>query len=235
MPSRILVLLAYYNRPKMVLGALESLRRQGDAPFRCVMVDDGSEVRGETLVKGYPVSEVRRLEDTEAEKRAQGGSRHGAVMNEIVAAATEEIVLTLCDDDALYDGYLSGLSKWYDEHPDAAWSYGHVSVYDPSMETPPWDEMRNGPWPYGVNCNYWRVPIRPSCSVDSSQVSFRRTRMPPFQGGQTANLDAVIFAQMYDAVGPCPYNGLVAQHKGVHRDQLGNRQGMSNEYRVVVP
>jgi glycosyltransferase involved in cell wall biosynthesis len=220
-----LILLAYYNRPQMVRGALESLRRQGDAPWRCVMVDDGSEVHGQSVVERefpdlLPRMEFIRIEDTMAQKIWQGGSRHPQFMNEAIEKATEDLVVVLCDDDALVAGILDPLLRWHMAHPAEKWSYGHVSVYDPSKEPVPWDAPHRLDW----HLNRRTDPIFPAYIVDSSQVAFMRHGFTGFPAVNTKNCDAALFNDMGRKWGRCPFNGLVLQHKGIMRDQMGNRR-----------
>lgn len=219
-----LILLAYYNRPVMVKGALESLRRQGDAPWRCVMVDDGSEVHGQSVVEKefpdlLPRMEFVRIEDTIGQKIWQGGSRHPQFLNEAVERATEDVVLTLCDDDALFPGMLPLLLRWHESHPEEKWSYGHVSIYDPSKEAVPWGEERMD-W----HLNRRTDSIFPAYIVDSSQVAFRRDAFAGYPPVNTINNDAAVFETMGKKWGRCPFNGLVIQHKGVFADQMGMRR-----------
>ena len=229
---KALVLLAYYNRPVMVRGALESLRRQGDADWRCVMVDDGSEVHGQSVVESLypdllPRMEFVRIEDTMAQKIWQGGSRHPQFLNEAVEKALEDLVVVLCDDDALTVGALEALLLWHEKHPEEKWSYGHVSVYDPSKEPVPFGEVHGGVREekrLDFHLNRRTDPIFPAFIVDSSQVVFMREAFTGFPPVNTKNCDAALFNDMGRKWGRCLFNGIVVQHKGSFRDQMGSRR-----------
>lgn len=220
-----LVILPYYNRPVMVRGALESLRRQGDAPWRCVMVDDGSEVHGQSVVENefpdlLPRMEFTRIEDTIGQKVWQGGSRHPQFMNEAIEKGREDLVVVLCDDDALMPGVIGKLLMWHSCHPAEKWSYGHVSIYDPTKESVPWDGEPRMDW----HLNRRTDSIFPAYIVDSSQVVFRREAFTGFPPVNTKNCDAALFTDMAKKWGRCPFNGLTVQHKGVFSDQMGSRR-----------
>jgi glycosyltransferase involved in cell wall biosynthesis len=221
---KALVVLPYYNRPSMVCNALESLRRQGDAAFRVVMVDDGSEVHGQSVVESrfpdlLPRMEFVRIEDTMAQKIWQGGSRHPQFMNEAIERGKEDLVVILCDDDALVPGILDPLLRWHAAHPAEKWSYGHVSVYDPTKEPVPWEERR-----LDHPLNRRTDPIFPAYIVDSSQVVFRRDGFTGFPPVNTKNCDAALFNDMGRKWGRCPFNGLVVQNKAWFKDQMGARK-----------
>lgn len=229
---KALVLLVYYERPKMVRNALESLLWDQGDDWRCVFLDDGSVAPGRPVAEEVLAPVLDRVEflntgDSVAKKKIQNGSRHGEVLNHAVGMATEDVVLTLCDDDALVEGAIPALLRWYEDHPEAKWSYGHVSVYDPSREAVPKGRRSPRHW-----LNRLTTSISPSCMVDSTQVSFRMDTMLPFATRQTANLDADIFHRSFAAFGPCPYNGLTVQYKGIHEDQLGNRQFGPRQFEV---
>lgn len=225
---KALVLLAYYERPVMVKGALESLRRQPEGSWRAVMVDDGSKAHGQAVVEAefsdlLPNFSFVRIEDSISRKVWQGGSRHPHYINEAILAAKEDLVVILCDDDALVPGILDPLLRWHAAWPAQKWSYGHVSVYDPGRESVPWMENHE-PRRLDFHLNRRTDPILPAYIVDSSQVVFTRsafteeTMFPPVN---TKNCDAAIFEAMGKKWGRCPFNGLVLQMKGIHKKQMG--------------
>lgn len=233
---KALVLLPYFERPQMVRGALESLLWDQGTDWNLYFIDDGSVAMGERVVREVLKDHLDRVEfdyipDTIEQKMKQGGSRHGAYMNERIARGTEDIVVCLCDDDALIEGYIPALLKWYEANPGAAWSYGKVSVYDPSKEAVP--RGRRSP---NFFSNKTKGPVNPSCIVDSSQVSFRRSEMEAYKAPQTANLDASIFVAMFHRHGPCPPNEIPAQYKAIHKDALINKQFLGKkQFEIEVP
>ena len=48
---KFLILLFYYNRPKMVLNALNSINKLSYKNFEIAFIDDGSDNPGEPVVK----------------------------------------------------------------------------------------------------------------------------------------------------------------------------------------
>lgn len=226
---KILVLMAYYNRPKMARFALETLRHQNYKNWTLAFVDDGSDQPGSELVADILSDDLYKVafyntRDTEQQKLDQGGSRFGAYWNEAMYSSNSDIAVMLCDDDGLYGDYLEALAQFYDENKQIAYSYGHVRVYDPTLLPSVDNVVTHGDT--FLNRNY--LPINPYCQVDASQVSWRVR--PAVEAGvkfpwpQTAALDADLYQQLFDQFGPCVYNGLVAQYKGVYAKQLGNRQ-----------
>jgi glycosyltransferase involved in cell wall biosynthesis len=96
-------------------------------------------------------------------------------MNKAIEESDSDIVIVLCDDDALFPDYLTNLNKFYEDNPDKSWCYSHVKFYNPEIET--YIEAVESPYDKSFNVaslNYHTTPIAPSCMVDSSQVSFRR-------------------------------------------------------------
>lgn len=218
-----LILLPYYDRPLMVRYALESVLAHSNQDWELAVCDDGSKYPAEPVVSEYFPDDERvrlyRLEDTPEQKIAQGGSRHGAMLNQAMEESSADYVIILCDDDALYPDYLNNLEKFYADHLDVQYSYGHVSAYNPLENLP----LINLPRNFAVNLNRFTKPINASCNVDASQVSWRRSANIEFPAPLTAALDAVVYTRMYELWGPCVFNGIRTQYKGIYTGQMGNR------------
>lgn len=226
--------MAYYERPDMVRLALDSICAQGDADYHLAIVDDGSTKPIRPILDEYlwTIGEVTlyNTNDSVEQKLVQGGSRFGAYWNKAIDDTDADIGIMLCDDDALAPGYINGLDRYYTNNPDVKYSYGHVSVYDP-RDYPSIDSIKYNP-ASPLNTSTW--PINPFCRVDASQVSWRiedwKEAGIKFPAPQTTALDAEVYAQMHHAFGPCPYNEMVVQYKGVFPDQLGQR---SDHFTVI--
>ena len=224
---KFLILMAYYNRPNMVRVGLESVMAQGDADYHLAIVDDGSVLPIKSSIDDYlwDLSDVTiyRTNDTAEDKIAQGGSRFGSFWNKAMRESDADIALMLCDDDALMPGYLNRLSEYYKQNPLVDYSYGHVLTYDPSQYV----EYHDLKGSYNSMLNNYDGPIDPFCKVDASQVSWRlpivKEAGAVFPSPQTSALDASFYSQLYKKLGPCQFNGLFTQYKGVFADQLGNR------------
>jgi glycosyltransferase involved in cell wall biosynthesis len=226
--------MAYYERPEMVKLALDSICAQGDADYHLAIVDDGSTKPLRDVIDQYvwTIGDVTlyNTNDSVEQKLAQGGSRFGSFWNKAIEDTDADLGIMLCDDDALVPGYINGLDRYYTANQDVKYSYGHVSVYDPTT----YPSIDNMPFDYGTFLNAHTWPIDPYCRVDASQVSWRikdwKEAGIKFPAPQTAALDAEVYSQMFEAFGPCPFNEMVVQYKGVFSDQLGQR---SNHFVVI--
>lgn len=238
---KVLILLAYYNRPQMVRFALESIKMQSYKNWELAFCDDGSDMPGKSIVKEILADDLDKVKffntyDTVEDKVRFGGSRHGMMLNEAMNNSDADIALILCDDDGLYHNALENLANYYKNNPDKNYSYGHISMYNPK-------EYAN-PREVGENLNFASNPlvrnhfnhtgdINPSCVVDASQVSWRLPQAKEkniiFMYPQTTNLDASFYDSLYNAFGSCSYNNVIVQFKGIFDNQMGNRV---NSYEV---
>ena len=166
---------------------------------------------------------------SDTEKMGIGGSIFGKYVNDTIIKSDADIVMLICDDDALDSEYLNNLNAYYTLNPNKNWAYCHVKTYNPEIQY--YLDIENGtPYTFnwcGTNLNAHTDPIRPSCVVDSSQVTFRRSALIThnvwYPYPQTANLDSVIFQRMAQECGLCEFCGCYGQYKGVFNNQLGRR------------
>lgn len=230
---KILIILMYYERPNMVRYALDSIAAQNYENFEVAVIDDGSLNPIQPIIETYPFIDKSfffNTEDTVAKKLARGGSMFGYKVNQAIEWSESDLGIMLCDDDALAPEYLARLSDFYMAHPNLNYSYGHVLTYDP-YDPVPYSQIKGN---YVHFLNYNDQPIDPYCKVDASQVSWRLDAFVEdgirFPFPQTSALDADVYRQMYNVWGPCRFNGLVTQYKGVFSDQMGKR---SDFYKVI--
>lgn len=225
------IVLMYYDRPNMVRFALDSIAAQDYDNFWVSIIDDGSQSPIEPIVEKYPFIDkvsIWQTGDSIDQKHAQGGSRFGEQVNKALELSDADVAMMLCDDDALLPSTLTGLYQYYTVHPEVTYSYGHVLTFDP-MQPANYQSIKGR---YGHQLNSYNQPINAFCRVDASQVSWRLK--PYIEAGitfphpQTAALDAVVYQQMYDRLGPCVFNELVVQYKGIFPDQLGLRKDPFN-------
>jgi hypothetical protein len=178
----------------------------------------------------WPSRAHRIVGDTIEQKIANGGSRFGDLVNQAIDKSDADIGLMLCDDDALMPNVLGQLNDYYTMNPHVQYSYGHVLTYNP-YDAPNYQNIKGR---YGSSLNNYDQPINAFCKVDASQVSWRmgfyKNAGISFPFPQTAALDAIVYQQMYDMMGPCEFNGKFVQYKGVFPDQLGTRK---DPYRPV--
>lgn len=222
---KILILLAYYNRPNMIRFALNSIANQTHKDWELAFVDDGSDSPGRPIVEEILSKDIDKVKfyntnNTREHKESQGGSLLGLYWNEAMVASDADIAIMLCDDDALYVDYLENLNNYYSLNPNVIHSYGHVSIFNPLEYT----SVEGIPVNTDIWLNAHTYPINPNCSVDASQVSWRIRPVVDhgarFPFPQTINLDATFYEQLHRLIGLCEYNGLITQYKGWHADQL---------------
>jgi glycosyltransferase involved in cell wall biosynthesis len=226
---KVLILLAYFERPNMIKIALESIKRQSYHNWEVAFCDDGINYLGKPIVEEmFSEKDLEKFKfyatgDSPEQKKNQGGSKHGHMLNNAMQKSDADIAFILCDDDALYKDYLKNLVNFYKENADSIYSYGKVSIYNPndfiSFETLE-DNFNNV-------LNHREGPISPAYTVDASQVSWRLSNFKEaginFLSPQTVALDANLYQQLERAFGKCDANECVAQYKGLYPQQLGNR------------
>jgi len=234
MDLNFLIILAYYKRPKMVLNALESIKNLTYQNWSLEFIDDSGDNNFESTLLNYGLDNSKvnyvAINDSEEQKLIQGGSRHGEFMNKAIHSSDSDVVVILCDDDALTSNYLKFLDSYYQLNPKVNWAYSKVRFFNPSsqhyLESTKTTSFTHQGTIYN-NLNEWDGPINPYCKVDGSQVSFRTKVFKEgeiyYPSPQTRNLDAYIFDQIYSKYGKCYPTYFYGQHKGAFSDQLGNR------------
>ena len=197
----ISILLFYYNRPKLVLNALNSIKESTYKKYKVIFIDDGSEINGKDIVHTvFSEKEIKEhfifynTNDTKEEKIKRGGSIFGMYANKGIEETKSEIVIMLCDDDALIKNYLFNLNEFYKKNENIKYSYSHIIEFNPLHET-----YYNKEKKYNILNHV--TPINPYHNVDASQVSFRlecyQSDNVRFPFPLTQNLDANIYSQLY--------------------------------------
>lgn len=228
--NKFLIILAYYERPKLVLNALESIKRLDYNNYEVHFIDDGSIDKGEDVVREFCPEIIDKfkfyyIDNTQQDKINQGGSIHGKYMNDVIKNNEGDIVIILCDDDALFSDYLTNLNEFYNNNPNAMWAYSHVNYYNPETDhfldakfDPP---VFNNSFP---KLNSHTTPINPANNVDSTQVSFRTRSYIEgdiwYTYPKTKNLDSDIYTKMYNRWGACPFTNFFSQYKAWFPNQL---------------
>jgi glycosyltransferase involved in cell wall biosynthesis len=229
--SKVLIILVYYNRPSIVLNALESIQELNYENFEVHLIDDGSEFKGQEVVEKHFPSLLNKfsfkyIEDTVETKKQRGGSVFGNYINQKIKESDSDIVITLCDDDALFPNYLNDLNMFFNKNPNEMWCYCYVKFYNPEKNHyKTATEKPDNPTFNTSTLNSHTGKIIPSCRVDSSQVAFRRYAFIKgnvwFPYPQTADLDRYVFERMVTKWGLCPFLGTYGQYKGWFENQLG--------------
>ena len=226
---KVLILLPYFERPNIIKIALESIKRQSYSNWEVAFCDDGINYLGKPIVeKMFSKKDLKKFKfyatgDSPEQKKNQGGSRHGQMLNIAMEESDADIAFILCDDDALYKDYLQNLVSFYEENPNSVYSYGKVSIYNPN-EFVSFEQLEDN---FNSVLNHRSGPISPSNTVDASQVSWRLNNFKlariSFLSPQTAALDSNLYQQLEMAFGKCDANECVAQYKGQYPQQLGSR------------
>ena len=234
--SKILLIMPYFERPKMVLNALNSFRSIDYDNYIIAIIDDGSTINPikEIIEKHYQdllcKIVVYETNDT-LENKSIRGSIHGSYMNKAIKEIESDIVVMMSDDDAVHRDYFKNLNAFYRDNPGIMYSYSHVILFDPAEQIPceSLAELnKNKQWRTNATTNLnWTTAINPFCRVDSTQVSWRRSCNVSdgvfFPEQQTKNLDASFYEQMFVRYKECVFNGFISCYKGMHSDQLTNR------------
>ena len=226
------IILVYYKRPKMVLNALNSIKSLNYDNWHLSFIDDSGDdsFKGSLFSFGLESSKISYIPVmmNDEEKIKIGGSVFGKFINEAIKKTDSDIIILLCDDDALMPNYLNDLNDFYGKNPQEVWAYCHVKFFNPEVESYekatliPWSKVFNT-----SNLNAYKERIYPSCRVDSSQVSFKKrafmesNRWFPFP--QTKDLDRSIFEKFSTFWGTCPFANCYGQYKGWFENQLGYR------------
>lgn len=235
MESKILILLFYYERPNLVRIALNSIKTHNYKNWEIGFIDDGSETPGEPIVREILKDHLDKIRfyntndtiQTKIERNKEHGSIFGKLAQEAINDSNSDYVVMLCDDDALYPEYFNNLNTYFNDHPDEKYVYSHIHTYDPILT-----KLEDNP-PYEFHHLNKTEPINPYFNIDMSQVSWRRKSFVDanikFPYPMTANLDSVIFNQMFNKFGPCKFSGFIGEYKGMYkggfRDQLSHRMG----------
>lgn len=224
---KFLILLFYYNRPKLVRNALESIKNIKNKNWELAIIDDGSEESVLPIVEdilGEYADKIiyYQITDTIEQKNKQGGSRFGQIANKAILESKCDIVIPLCDDDAIHADYLDNLTKYFINNPNVKYAYSSVITFNPETENP-FNFTTNR-----HNFANFKVAMQPAGRVDSSQVVFKKSCFSEdglaYPYPQTKNLDESLFKQAYAKYGNCQYTGFYGQYKAFFKGQLGARK-----------
>jgi len=222
---KVSILCCYYNRPNMVRFALNSIKNQSYKNWELIFVDDASEFPGDPVVREILSADIDKIKfyNTNDPEKKEGESVFGKYWNIGSLESDSDISIMLCDDDALMPNYLESLVNWYSNNPEQNYSYCHLNIFDP-YQVKSLEEVK-------LNTDYvlnHTGHINPYSMVDASQVSWKtdaiRLHGVRFPYPKTSSLDAVLYAQLVQIYGLCPFNGIIGQYKGVHSDQLNVRE-----------
>lgn len=251
---RILILMSYWNRPIWVENSLRSIldASKYHKNWEVAFGDDGSEIPGEPIARKILKDHLDRVKfyntDMIAEDKASRGICIGRLANEAISESRADIFVTLCDDDRLHPRYLGRLNNWMLRNPEKSWCWSNILLYNPST-----DPLAEGSISGVYNSRSGE--LEPYGKLDGSQVAFRMssvkekgiwfrdtTKSANHANPLKYNVDGELFKLSYREFGPCPQTGFIAQHKGMHDDQLvmqkefrmGDYSDIMNFYRTTT-
>lgn len=227
---RILLICPYFNRPKLLVKAMQSVLRSHEyhSDWELVFGDDNSPIPGEPIVREILASHLDRVtfinSQMSLDDKLIKGLMVGYYANRIVLESKADVVVTLCDDDQLYPTYLRDISAYFYNNS-AMWAYSHVVIFNPLCQ-----DITNVT-PSSCPYNAWTEPIDPAGKLDASQVAWRTQivrdgiRFPETTRDDETkpwlmNPDMEFFRAVHARYGPAPFTGLVSQYKGIHDYQL---------------
>jgi glycosyltransferase involved in cell wall biosynthesis len=229
---KILILMAYYNRPILVKNALTSILKANDyyQNWELLFGDDGSAVPGKPIVEeilGRLTNKVKFVNSNlTLEEKLEHGISIGKFANQALKETDADIAFILCDDDELVPSYLFNLNRFFIENPEVLYAYSKIHLYNPLLQKS--SDVQNISGKY----NQYEGPINPVGKVDASQVAWRLSCCK--QHGAwfaestkhiddkpwTKDTDRSFFENLFDCCGPCFSTGFVGQYKGIHDYQL---------------
>ena len=233
--NKFLILLFYYNRPRLVREALASIRESTYKNWELAVIDDGSDVPIEDILINCLSNEellntkVYSTGQTKEEKIAQGGSIFGKYANNAMLESNADICFMVCDDDCITPWYMEQLNSFYIQNPSIMYSYCDVITMNPIEDF--WrDKLVEPASPHFLNANH--NPHSMGNSKDSSQGSWR---MECVRGGglrfpfpRTVALDYVLWEDLNRVYGPGHFNGTIGAVKSYWSHQLGNTGSYDN-------
>lgn len=223
------LIIAYYKRPEIVLNALESIKKSGYENWHLTFIDDsGDDSFKETFLNyGFDFSKISYVPIlmSDDEKIKIGNSIFGKYINDSIIHTDADIIILICDDDALLPDYMEKLNDFYTQNPEVMYAYCHLKFYNPEIQK--YTEASIDPDNDPISLNKETGPIMPFYVIDSSQASFRREAFTSknvwYPYPWTAALDAYLFDGMYKEWGPCHFINDFGQCKAVFSNNLSKR------------
>ena len=218
----------YYNRPKDLLLAINSIKNQSHKNWKLAFVDDGSDMPGKDIIINFfeendlkkiffyntgDTKEIKRQRvldnpNTRGLKDKNAGHFFVPYFNSAMDDIDFDIALFLSDDDYLDIDYLKKLNNFYSRRLDVNYSYSNLILFDQAEEGYVYSSKQNR-----FFCN---LDILPHYNLDGSQVSWRKkcfTEGCKFPDYFHVYWDAEWFEVLYKKYGKCKYNNIFGQYK----------------------
>ncbi len=163
---RISCILCSYNRPTMILDALDSILSQTHQDYEVIIVDDSDLFDIHATVSKYPFPKVTVLHNAVSEAEVARQNRLAINCNAGLRAAKGDLVCFLGDDDYYYKDWFRSAAHHFTSHPDISAAFGKLSYHVGSECCFPEDREEVRFFPYPV--------IDPFRKLDHNQVIHRR-------------------------------------------------------------
>lgn len=229
---KILILMSYYNRPKLVRNALNSILKANEhhQDWALSFGDDGSVIPGAPIVEEILHEHMDKVNLVQTgmslDDKLERGIRLGWYANEEIRNSDADVAMMLCDDDELHPQCLKRLSDYFTTRTYVKSCYSKLALYNPLFQ-------KSGDVSNLVNkYNQWSEPINPVNKVDASQVAWRLECCKKYGAWFAASTkfvpgmpwakdtDKSFFEQLYEKCGPSHPTNFIAQYKGIHDYQL---------------
>lgn len=211
----------------MVKVALDSILASEYKDWFLTVIDDSYVHLFPDKIEGFPSDSYKVIHIGDTPEQKKDGSRHGAFINEAIITGPGDIIVVLCDDDAIRHDGLAKLVEWFDSHPSEMSVWCKIIPFDPRSGRVP-SEIKDAP-EHPLNRHSIDKRLSCSCNVDSSQVYFRKScftecdvRYPVVE---THALDSHLFTDINSKTGLTLNGPFVVQYKGIFPGQLTFRAG----------
>lgn len=212
-----LVILQSYNRPTMIVDALEGIKNQTFKDFFVVVVDDGSDfdvmpIVYDILKEPTPVVRVCKLPKMSMKNRIWN-NRQGWYLNEIVQGTNADFFVINSDDDVMHPEYIEKTRQYFIDNPEVMYAYGPCREFDRTKGEKPNDESQ-------LVIDF-KQPVSGKDVLDICQVAFRtkpfqdKEKALMFPEGKFWGLDGMVFRQLEKMYGKCPYFPHMTMYKGM--------------------
>lgn len=204
----------------MVRNALKSVLRANENhnDWELAFIDDSSSVPGRPIceeILGDHLSKIKFYNtNMTPEEKLKTGGMVGRSMNQAIKDSSADIVIMLCDDDAVCPDYFLNLSNFF-SNKNCLTCHSHVYQFNPAFE----DIDHVFRPANGLN---HMGEILLAGNVDASQVAWRREihkRNIWFKENKTSYLDFSFYSDI-DTVGKTDFSGFYSQFKGIHPTAL---------------
>ena len=236
MENSILIILAYYDRPRILQNSLYSiiLADHHYKNWELAVIDDGSTIPCKPIVESILKKYSDKITYYHTGPKTKEGSKLGEYENIIMEKSNADICFSVCDDDALHPYYLKNLNEYFNKNPDVNSCYSNLILYNPSVE-PFLNHLDMSIWRPDFQWNGWnrhKNPMNGCFILDGSQMAWRmqvtKEKKCWFEPLAFRAQDASFLLSLYNNCGLTHYTGFVSQFKGVFPGALSSLWGWND-------